>query len=111
MPKTEKLGGNTLHTEPVLQLRRKSKRYRSEMETLSPNIATHIPYGRQPGDPMKDLDVNLAFCGVFMNTTLRAAVHLGKDYDANSRFVKKLSLENSGTAFQGNKSWSVVPLA
>ena len=33
-------------------------------------------YGRQPGDPMKDLDVNLAIWGMFMNTTLRAAVHL-----------------------------------
>ena len=41
-------------------------------------------YGRKPGDPLKDLDVNLAF----MNTTLRAAVHLGKDYEANLRYVK-----------------------
>ena len=41
-------------------------------------------YGRKPGDPLKDLDVNLAF----MNTTLRAAVHLGKDYEASLRYVK-----------------------
>ena len=39
-------------------------------------------YGR-PGDLVKDLDVNLAIWEVFMNTTLRAAVHLGKDYDMN----------------------------
>ena len=29
--------------------------------------------------PMKDLNVNLAIWEMFMNTTLRAAVHLGKD--------------------------------
>ena len=33
--------------------------------------------GRQPGDPVKDLVVNLAIWRMFMNTTLRAAVHLG----------------------------------
>ena len=49
------------------------KRYRSDMETLPPSIATHIRcfwkpsfsmvreiYERKLGDPMKDLDVNLA---------------------------------------------------
>ena len=58
---------------------------------------------------MKDLDVNLALWGMFLNTTLRAAVHLGKDYDMNLRFVEELSLENSGTAFQRNRKagqWS-----
>ena len=45
-------------------------------------------YGREPDDPMDDLDVNMAIGGVFLNTTLQAAVHLGKDYDANLRFVK-----------------------
>ena len=39
---------------------------------------------------MKDLDVNLAIWRKFMNTTLRAVVHLGKDYDANLRCVKNL---------------------
>ena len=58
---------------------------------------------------MEDLDVNLALWGMFMNITLRAAVHLGKDSDTNLRFVKNLSVENNGTAFQGNKKadqWS-----
>ena len=67
-------------------------------------------YGKQPGDPMEDLNVNLAIRRMFMNTTLRAAVHLGKDYDMILRFVKELSLENNGT----EKSWSLVrqkPLA
>ena len=44
--------------------------------------------GRQPGDQMKDLDVNLAIRGMFMNTTLRAAVHLGKDFDTSPRYAK-----------------------
>ena len=45
--------------------------------------------GKQPGDPMEDLNENLAIWRMFMNTTLRAAVHLGKDHDMNLRFVKK----------------------
>ena len=46
-------------------------------------------YGKQPGDPMKDLDVNLAIWRMFMNTTLRAAVHLGIDHDTNLRSSRK----------------------
>ena len=44
-----------------------------------------------------------------MNTTLRAAVHLGKDCDINLRVVKNYLLENNGTAFQRNRKadqWS-----
>ena len=37
-----------------------------------------------------------------MNATLRAAVHLGKDYDMNLRYVKNDIWENNGTAFHGN---------
>ena len=36
-------------------------------------------YGRPSDDLMKDLNVNLAKWRMFMNTTLRAAVHLGRD--------------------------------
>ena len=36
---------------------------------------------------MDDLDVHMAMCGKFLNTTLRAAVRLGQDYEANLRFV------------------------
>ena len=62
-------------------------------------------YGRQPGDPMEDFNVNFDIWRMFMNTTLRAAVHLGKDYDMNL----SLWLENNGTAFQRNRKvdqWS-----
>ena len=51
-------------------------------------------YGRQPGDPVKDLNVNLAIWGMFMNTTFRAAVHLGKDYDTNLHYAKNHLWDN-----------------
>ena len=28
-------------------------------------------------------ELNMAIWGIFLNTTLRAAVHLGQDYEAN----------------------------
>ena len=37
---------------------------------------------------MEDLNVNLAIWGMFTNTTLRGAVHFGKDCDTNLRLVK-----------------------
>ena len=45
-------------------------------------------YEREPDDPVDDLDVNIAIWGIFLNTTLQAAVHLGQDYEAKLRFVK-----------------------
>ena len=45
-------------------------------------------YGREHDDPMNDLDVNMAFWCMFLNATLRAAVHLGEDYEVNLRYVK-----------------------
>ena len=44
--------------------------------------------GKPPGDPMEDLNVNLAIWGMFLNTTLQAAVHLGRDYDTNLHYLK-----------------------
>ena len=41
-----------------------------------------------PTDEMDDFNVNAAIWGMFMNTALQAAVHLGQDYDLNLRFVK-----------------------
>ena len=81
------------------------------METLPPSIATsHFPeavfsmireiYGRKSGDYMKDSDVNLAIWRMFMNTTLRAAVHRGKDYEANLRYVKNHLWKTAGQLFR-----------
>ena len=44
-------------------------------------------YHRKPTDEMEDLDVNAAIWGMFLNTTLQAAVHLRQDNDQNLRFV------------------------
>ena len=65
-------------------------------------------FGRQPGDPLKDSNVNLAIWWMFMNTTLRAAVHLGKNWH-EVKICKELSLKNNRTAFQRNRKadeWS-----
>ena len=59
-------------------------------------------YGREHDDPMDDLDVNMATCGIFLNTTLQAAVHFGQDYEANLRFVKKHFWNSVGQLFNDN---------
>ena len=53
-----------------------------------------------PSDPMEDLIVNLAIWKMFMNTTHRAAVHLGKDNDTNLRFVKNYHWKTTGQFFK-----------
>ena len=45
-------------------------------------------YDRGPTDDMEDLNMNAVMWGMFLNTTLQAAVHLGQDYDQNLRFVE-----------------------
>ena len=65
--------------------------------------------GKQPGDPTEVLNVNLAIWRMFMNTTLRAAVHLGKDYDMNLRFIKNCLWKTTGQLFRGTEKadqWS-----
>ena len=47
-----------------------------------------VIYGREDDDPMNDLDVNAAISGIFLNTSLQAAVHLGQNCEANLRYVK-----------------------
>ena len=45
-------------------------------------------YARPAADPMTDLDVNMDIWRIFMNATLRAAIHLGNDHDVNLRMYK-----------------------
>ena len=64
------------------------------MVTQSTRVSSHSsPYGSslldrqedlrpRTDDLMDDLDVNMAIRGIFLNATLRAAVHLGQDYEA-----------------------------
>ena len=56
-------------------------------------------YKREHDDPMNDLDVHMAIWGVFMNVTLRAAVHLGQDCEANLRYVKNHIWNSVGQLF------------
>ena len=92
LPKT-KLGRNPLHTKLILQLIRKVKRIRKRHGTTTSKYRRKhrttwkpsFPWARRsmennPGDPMKDPNVNLATWWMFMNTTFQAAVHLGRKY-------------------------------
>ena len=93
-----------LHTEPVLQLTRKFKRiHGTTTSKLSPNTSHCMEAVismvwkiclRQLGDLMKDLNVNVSIWGTFMNATLQAAVHLGKDYNTNLHDAKNHLWDN-----------------
>ena len=48
---------------------------------------------------MGDLDVNMAIGSILLNATLRAAVHLGQDYEANFRYVKNHYWNSVGQLF------------
>ena len=52
---------------------------------------------------MEDLNVNLALWRMFLNTTLRAPVHFGKDYDTNWRSVKNYLWKTTGQLFRGTE--------
>ena len=60
-------------------------------------------HGREHDDPVDDLDVNVAFRGTVLNTTLQATVHLGQDYDTNLRFVKNHLWNSVGQLFNENE--------
>ena len=57
-------------------------------------------YGRSPTDDLNDLDENNAIWRIFMNVTLQAAVHLGRDYMENLRFTKNQLLKPVKQFFQ-----------
>ena len=88
------------HGETCIQQIRppdKSKCWKKRMVTQSTRVSSHKReavfsivrkiYGRERDDPMDDLDVNMAIWGIFLNATLRAAVHLEPDHEANLRYV------------------------
>ena len=58
-------------------------------------------YSRPASDPVKDVDVNMATWELFMNATLRTAIHLVIDHVVNLRNVQKFFLENYKTTFRG----------
>ena len=57
-------------------------------------------YGKQLGDLMKGWDMNLAVWWMFVDSTLRAAVHLGKDCDANLRYAMNHLWKTTGELFR-----------
>ena len=57
-------------------------------------------HGREHDDPMDDLDVNTAIFGIFLNATLRAAVRLGQDNEANLRYAKNNLWNSVGQFFR-----------
>ena len=57
-------------------------------------------YGREHDDPMDDLDVSMAIWDIFLNTTLRAAVHLGQDHEAYLRNVTNNLWNSVGQLFR-----------
>ena len=57
-------------------------------------------YGRSPNDDFNNLDVNTVVWVLFMNTTLQAAVHLGRDNMENLRLTKNQLLKSVKQLFQ-----------
>ena len=56
-------------------------------------------YGREHDDPMNDWDANMAIWGIFLKATLRAAVHLGQDYETNLHYAKSHVWDSLGQLF------------
>ena len=57
-------------------------------------------YHRRSTDNLDDFDVNTATWGIFMNTTLQAAVHPGQDFSENLGFTKNQLLKSVKQLFQ-----------
>ena len=57
-------------------------------------------YGREHDGPVNDLDVNMGSWSIFLNATLRAAFHLGQDYEVNLRYVKHNLWNSVGQLFR-----------
>ena len=76
---------------------------------ISPAVVSHMEtvcsiirkiYGQSPTDDFDDLNVNTAIWGIFMNTTLRAAIHLGQHQTENLLFTKNQHLKSAKQLLQ-----------
>ena len=104
LPKIIKLGSNPLHTEPVFQMTRKVKRIRKRHgTTISTYRRTHRTIWK-PSSPWSGRSVEndqAILWKIWMwSWTLRAAVHLGKDYDMKLTFVKNYLWKTTGQFFR-----------
>ena len=70
---------------------------------MSPAVVPHMDQvysivrkfcGRSPTDDLNDFDVNAAVWVKFINVTLQAAVHLGRDNMEKLRFTKNQLLKS-----------------
>ena len=87
------------------------KAEKERMVTQSTRVSSHnSPYAvfsivreiyeREHDDLMDDLDVNIVIWCIYLNATLRTAVHLGQDYEANLRYVKNNLWNSVGLLFR-----------
>ena len=107
----KKWRGNLLHPE-ILELQRFLQLAAGNGHIISLCLQAFAPhmdkvcsivrkiYGRSPTEDLNDLDMDTAVWGIFMNVTLQAAVHLGRDYLENLRFTKSQLLKSVKQLFQ-----------
>ena len=121
LAKTVKLGGNHLHTEPVLQLTRKVKRIQKQHGTTTSKYRHTHPIFWKPSSPwsgtsMEDnqailWNIRMWIClfGECSWIPLLEQRFISEKTRHEFKFCKDSSLENSGTALQGNRKagqWS-----
>ena len=88
-PKAEKIEwSHNLHLSPATI---------HHTEVVFPIV--RVIYGRENDDPMDDLDMNMSIWSIFLNATLRAAIHLGQDHMENLRFTKNYFWNSVGQSF------------
>ena len=64
-----------------------------DLEKVYSNVRREL--GRPPNDDMEQIDVNMIIWIIFMSATMKAAVHLGKDYQENLRITKNTDYDKN----------------
>ena len=74
-----------------------SLNYVGHHEKVNSNVRQKL--GRQPEDNMLEIDVNMMIWRIFMSATMKAAVHLGQDYQENFTILAEIITEMRGADF------------
>ena len=69
-----------------------SRNYAGYLEKVQSNVRQK--FGCQAEDDMLENDVNIMIWRILMFATMKAAVHLGQDYQENARTTKNTDFEN-----------------
>ena len=84
------------------------------VEQVDTNVRKTL--GLPQGDDMPDIDINSMVWGIFMSATVKAAVHLGQDYQENLRTTKKTDFEKELILKQRDEifaistvEWNTIP--